>query len=170
MKRFTNAIANSLKDQNWYAALTLALTLPDACGRMEDPGVGSEARYTAWWDKYMLHHYRHPVGPKRKLHTFLGGRDAYALRCAYLHEGSADIINQRARDALTNFHFVAPKQGLTVHRNQMNTTLRLQVDIFCREMIEAVEAWSKDVSANQDIQKRLDSLLVIHDISGGTVF
>jgi|PersoiStandDraft_1058852.scaffolds.fasta_scaffold38984_2 hypothetical protein len=56
MKRFTNAIANSLKDQNWYAALTLALTLPDACGRMEDPGVGSEARYTAWWDKYMLHH------------------------------------------------------------------------------------------------------------------
>ena len=33
MKRFTNSIIIALQVENWYGALTLALTLPDICGR-----------------------------------------------------------------------------------------------------------------------------------------
>ena len=37
MQRFTSAIEQALADKNWYGALTLALTLPDICGKMENP-------------------------------------------------------------------------------------------------------------------------------------
>jgi hypothetical protein len=58
MKRFTDAIAKAIADQNGLAATALALTMPDICGRMEHPKHGSEGRYKAWWDEYMLKYYR----------------------------------------------------------------------------------------------------------------
>jgi hypothetical protein len=103
MKRFTDAIAKALADKNWLAAVALSLTMPDVCGGMEHPNDGSEKRYRAWWDKYMLKHY-----PR------LSSADAYALRCAYLHEGG---LHQRARKALTQNHFVVPKEGVLPRRH-----------------------------------------------------
>ena len=97
MKRFIDAIAEAVNDKNWLAAVALSLTMPDVCGGMEQPQHKSEKRYTAWWDKYMLEQY--PV---------LSGADAFALRCAYLHEGGS---YQRARKALTENHFVVWKEG-----------------------------------------------------------
>jgi hypothetical protein len=38
MKRFTDAGRSSLKEGNNYAALSLALMLPDICASLEDPG------------------------------------------------------------------------------------------------------------------------------------
>jgi hypothetical protein len=78
MKRFTDAIAKALADKNWLAAVALSLTMPDICGRMEHPKDGSEKRYKAWWDKYMLAHYQRADGS-----TCLSSADAYALRCAF---------------------------------------------------------------------------------------
>jgi hypothetical protein len=148
MKRFTDAIAKAVADENWLAATALALTMPDICGRMEHPKHGSEKRYKAWWDKYMLDRYR----------WFLSSGDAYALRCAYVHEGSGEILEQRAREALTHFSFLAPNEtGIPVHNFHLSSggrnTLVLQVDIFCRDMI---------VTSNQAVQQRLQSLLQIH--------
>jgi hypothetical protein len=160
MKRFTDAIAKAVVDKNWLAALALALTMPDVCGRMEHPKLGSERRYKAWWDKYMLDRYR----------GFLSGGDAYALRCAYVHEGSGKILDQRAREALTHFRFVAPNEtGIPVHNFRLRQksggtdTLVLQVDVFCRDMTGAVSRWSDEVTSNQAVQQRLQSLLQIHN-------
>jgi hypothetical protein len=159
VKRFTDAIANALADKNWLAAAALSLTMPDVCGGMEHPKHKPEKRYKAWWDRYMLKHC-----PK------LSGADAYALRCAYLHEGG---LHQRARKAVTHFHFVVPKEGpvsrsarrfersLRVHRGNARV---LQVDTFCRDMIDAVDKWSSDVRTNQAVQQRLQSLLEIYEL------
>jgi hypothetical protein len=35
MKRFTDAGRRALRDNNLYAALSLALTIPDICGSLE---------------------------------------------------------------------------------------------------------------------------------------
>ncbi len=52
MKRFTNAGRKSIAEDNLYAALTLALIIPDICGSLEDPGPGkSQKRYEAWFKK-----------------------------------------------------------------------------------------------------------------------
>jgi hypothetical protein len=114
MRRFTDAIAKAVTDKNWLAATALSLTMPDICGRMEHPKHDSERRYKAWWDKYLLDTYR---GGADNV-VFLSGADAYALRCAYVHEGGENILNQRAQEALTHFHFVAPSEaGHVVHKN-----------------------------------------------------
>jgi hypothetical protein len=165
MKRFTDAIAKAVTEKNWLAAAALALTMPDICGRTEHPEQYSPARYKAWWDKYMLVHYRHPVDLVTPGDVvFLSAGDAYALRCAYLHEGRGNILNQRAREALSHIHFVAPKEGRYFHCQRVNAMLILQVDIFCREMIDAVGRWSNDVRTDQAVQERLQSLLQIHEM------
>jgi len=47
---------------------------------------------------------------------FLSSGDAYALRCAYVHEGRGEILEQRAREALTHISFHVPnKPGIVAH-------------------------------------------------------
>lgn len=162
MERFTNSLRSSVSNGDWYVALSTALTLPDVCGRLIDPSIPSGKRYPAWFKAWMEPGYTSmlPGG----LHVFLSGEDCYALRCSYLHEGGGDITQQRARKALDDFHFIIPPgNGCSIHRNQMNNTLQLQVDAFCLEMADAVDAWSASVAADQDIQGRIKSLLVIHN-------
>jgi hypothetical protein len=167
MKRFTDAITKAVTDKNWLAAVALSLTMPDICGRMEQPKHGSEKRYKAWWDKYMLDRYSSTILNRHRV--FLSGADAYALRCAYVHEGGGNTLNQRAREALTHFHFVTPNERLSIHNmrlsSQGNARLILQVDIFCQDVIGAVGRWSNDVASNQAVQERLQSLLEIHEIT-----
>jgi hypothetical protein len=107
MERFTNSIRSALKAQDWYGALSTALTLPDVCGRMEQPEKGSKARYIEWFRRWIEPEYT----SDRTKHVFLHGEDCYALRCSYLHEGGSNIEEQRARKALQDFRFITPRPG-----------------------------------------------------------
>ena len=102
MNNLTHALESAIEQKNWYAAVMLALTLPDICGKIEYPEDHSGARYKKWCEKYLEPKYTHQVGPAQmeKIHTFLSGSDCYALRCALLHEGSDDITEQGARESL----------------------------------------------------------------------
>ena len=159
MKRFVDAIRGAISQQNWHGALALALTVPDVCGRLENPALRSEKRYKAWWDKY--------AAPK--FFNMLGAADAYALRCAYLHEGTDDVLNQRAAQALSAFIFIEPRKGRTIHCNQIYSKLQLQVDIFCIDICDGVDSWLLDVQANAEIQKRMNALIAIRKDGGGLV-
>jgi hypothetical protein len=119
-------------------------------------------RFVAWYDRFLLSRYQSQIGPDRILHTFLSGRDCYALRCAFLHEGEFGIDDQRARQALERFHFTAPRPGLVVHNNQFGNMLQLQVDCFCRDVCEAVELWNASVQSNADIRARTAALGKVH--------
>lgn len=173
MNRFTQAIRKSVEGENWYSALTTAITLPDVCGRLETPAEQSGKRYARWFDQWMGSHYRTQLGANRIPHTFFSGTDCYALRCSYLHQGESDISGQSAqkiRAALTNFHFITPLPGSMIHCNQSNNTLQLQIDIFSIQMANAVDQWAASVKGDQDIQGRMQSLLVIHDSRNGIRF
>lgn len=162
MERFTNAIRGSIETKNWLGALTLALTMPDICGRLEAPNQSSSKRYAAWWDRYMAKHYSFFGRP-----TMLAGGDAYALRCSYLHEGGSDITLQRAKVALDNFHFVAPMEGWKVHGNRINNILQLQVDVFAQQICDAATEWAQDTSGDPEIEERKTALIVIHQSMAG---
>ncbi len=161
MQHFVHAMRASVAQGNWYAALALALTLPDICGRLENPATGSQARFVAWYDRFLLGRYQSRIGPDRRLHTFLSGQDCYALRCAFLHQGEFGIDDQRAQQALERFHFTAPRPGQVVHNNQVNNTLQLQVDLFCLDVCEAIEEWLISVQDDANIQGRAAVLAVI---------
>lgn len=163
MIRYTRAIEKSLDNRNWYSALTLALALPDICANVCSPTEGSKRRYARWYDQYMLSKYTSHIGPDKHEHVFLNGEDCYALRCALLHEGSHDITEQRARQALESFNFVVPPSGCRVHMNQFNNALQLQVDVFCLDICESVHRWMADSSFSNG---EFDSFLTITDVNG----
>lgn len=166
MIRFTQAIEKSLNEENWYSALALALALPDICANVCFPNEGSRRRYARWYNQYMLPKYTRRVGADRAEHVFLQGEDCYALRCALLHEGTHNISEQRAQQAIENFNFVVPPQGCEVHMNQMNNALQLQVDVFCRDICSSVHQWLADNSFSNG---EFDSFLTITDVNGNRV-
>ena len=102
MERFINAIEQSVTTENWYSAISLALTMPDICGWLESPGEDSKKRYVAWFDRYLQDQYRvdpwiveNSYGMPPEEQVFLSGNDCYDLSCAYIHEGSDEILRQK---------------------------------------------------------------------------
>lgn len=159
---FTNAVRQSLVNENWYSALTLALTLPDICGRLESPQKSSSKRYIHWFSTYLVDKYT--LKNSWGTHVFLNGEDAYALRCAYLHQGEVNIEDQQVQKVLTEFLFVEPPKNGSIHCNQNKSSLQLQVDVFCIDICDGVEKWVKDVNDNDDIQQRAEKLMTIYPL------
>lgn len=171
MKRFTDAIRLAIASKNWLSALSLSLTMPDICGRLEDPKIASGARYISWYRRLVEPKYTAYIGPNQQRHIFLSGEDCFALRCSYLHEGADDISTQRIRTALDAFHFITPPQnGNFIHANQVNNTLQLQIDIFAMDIASAVDEWAESVKTNPDIQNRMKNLIVVHNSDHGVRF
>jgi hypothetical protein len=166
MQHLIHATRAAVKDRNWYAALALALALPDICGRLQTPKSGVGARYRAWWERYAMPRYMGPKVGTDDMVPWLSGADAYALRCAFLHEGSDDITGQRAREALARVRFVEPPRGFRVHMNGGATTLQVQVDIFCEDVCVGAEQWWVDHAANPAVKAQIPGLLRIYDVSG----
>jgi hypothetical protein len=145
------AVIQGLRDaidrEAWYGALSLALALPDICAAVEAvDGKTSGARYAAWWDRWVGPAYKGEIGPQHIPTTALSGNDAYALRCSFLHQGIADIEQQRARDVLKRFTFTVPNaDGGTWHCVIIdNEVLQLTVSHYARDVADAAEAWVND--------------------------
>ena len=161
---FTDAIDLGIETENWYAALVVALTLPDICGYLDDPDQKSSKRYVKWFNTYMTPKYTTEVGAKMEKHTFLNGNDAYALRCAYLHSGTFHTDDQWIKDALRKFRFVTTQKNNKVHKNQNGQSLQLQVDEFCWDIRDAVNQWIKDSEENQNITSLIDNMIEIEKL------
>ncbi|HAS6135950.1 TPA: hypothetical protein I7230_22880 [Vibrio vulnificus] len=170
MKRFTDSIRKSVENEDWYGALITALTLPDVCGKLIEPTEHSKSRYVAWFKDWLQPSYTSHIGADRTEHTFLHGEDCYALRCSFLHEGGSNIETQRAQKALEDFYFITPPTNGSVHCNQFNNKLQLQVDTFCLQVADAVDKWAASVDQDLDVQQRMASLLIIHNSQDGVCF
>lgn len=155
MERFIQAIEKSIESENWYSALTLALTLPDICGRLNDPKSGSQKRFEEWFNKYVRHHYESPFHGEG--FTFLSGADCYALRCAFLHEGRDDVTRQRAREVVSRFAFSTTGS----HKCMFETILLLNHQLFCAEICEGVRAWADEYKNDKSVQVGLKELVEI---------
>lgn len=158
MERFTQAINKSIESENWYAALILALTIPDICGRLSNPELAKESkkRYVKWFDEYVLHHYERPSHGEG--FTFMSGGDCYALRCALLHEGRDDVTSQKARrEVLSRIMFSTAK----CHRIKVNDILVLNIQRFCEEICQGVQVWNENFKDDVNVQESIKKLLTI---------
>jgi hypothetical protein len=169
MQHLLYSIEKALHDENHYAALALALALPDICGWIRAPNSSSKARYVDWFDRYLLPTYTVTSGDGQQVTVFLNGSDFYALRCAFLHEGRNEISDQRAQQVLDQFQFIVPPKGWHVHRNLAGTTLQLQVDAFCREIADATNRFIADITSDLDAMRRMNQLLFIQDFNGNPI-
>jgi len=172
MNHFINALETSIQTENWYSVLFISLSLPDICGKIDNPSATSKQRTIEWFDKYLKPFYTRKIGPSQIEYTFLSGSDFYALRCAYLHEGSDDITGQRAQETLERFNFIQPNSGSCIHMNQSVKTLQLQVSVFGKEILTALKQWTEDNKKDKIKQEKISKLLNIKivDLSKGFSF
>lgn len=162
MDNLRKALESAIANKNWYAALFIALSIPDICGYLEYPTAKSQERYERWFGKHMLNKYSSFDNLNKSVYTFLSPSDCYALRCVLLHQGSDNITEQSARDTLDRFHFIEPPPNAVIHLNQINNILQLQVDIFCKDILNGLAKWIIDTQGNTDIDQRMNTVLKVH--------
>ncbi len=163
MEKILKSIEVSLSNKNYYVALFTSLSLPDICGKIEYPTYKkSSARYIKWYEKYLQNTYTEKIGSEKKETVFLCGSDIYALRCAYLHEGNDIIISQSARKVLKQIKFVHPDSNrFKPHCTRINNILMLDVDVFCKDIVEAIKKWLRDIAIDEKKEKLLNDLTSI---------
>lgn len=149
-----NALSQAIEQKNWHAALYLSLTLPDVCVRLQDPAATRGKHYIEWATTYFEPMYTAEISAERERHVFLSGTDLYALRCAVLHAASDNVSGERVAQALQSFAFFEPAPSGSVHMNQFDDALQLDVKKFCFDMIEAVNAWLSTVDSNEEVMIR----------------
>lgn len=44
MNHFINALETSIQTENWYSVLFISLSLPDICGKIDEPNENSSKR------------------------------------------------------------------------------------------------------------------------------
>ncbi|WP_406429152.1 hypothetical protein [Streptomyces sp. NBC_00147] len=168
MDGFFDGLERAIRDQNWHAALVMALTLPDICAKTIAPTDGSKKRYIDWYDANLKSKYTRPAIGGIDERVFLSGSDCYALRCALLHEGTDDITTQRAQDALSRFQFCVTGQfNFRLHCNQINDVLILMVDNFATDVLNAARTWwaALGESERTDTNERLFTIKVTDNFS-----
>lgn len=185
MERFITSIRQSIESSNWFSALFISLAMPDICGSLETPDEKNGVRYRRWFNenlkwKYdfnnqfeMLSLMNPELIQKFKADSSFEGviqdlkakpvpegtnftaSDCYAFRNACLHSGMS-------KDAKRRFSLTPPPPfGTRIHRNNIDGTLYLQIDILCEDICEAVELWAERVSVNDSIMARMAELIEV---------
>lgn len=91
--RIIDEIEKALNHDLYFAALNLALTLPDICGKAEYPSLRStRERYIQWYDKIVGVTEKPPKRTEDEPEMpYLSGEVVYSLRCSLLHEGNPNL-------------------------------------------------------------------------------
>jgi hypothetical protein len=174
MEHLTRGVRDAVAKESWYAALALALTLPDTCGAIDDPGPNkSRKRYTTWADTF-LSKYFHLASPPSQFFT---SKDLYFLRCSFLHEGdfdvepnappSSDPDSAKAMfsvlnhvDLVVSDHQVIMSRGITNTDPAQPRTTHIQIAVkdLCEWICQGVEAWLPQARADARSAKMLGQL------------
>lgn len=141
MKHITFAIKEALKQENWYAALALTLTLPDILGKFAYPALQSNTRYSEWYEKNINLNTEDldDASPISDMANAITGDNCRDLRNAFLHSGFSEGNDPKKHPMLHGFDFVVT-QG-RAHRNRGNTGIQLDVEKFCSAICEAADVW-----------------------------
>jgi hypothetical protein len=139
LSQYLRDIPAAMKGGSPFSALALTLALPDICGSIEyaelnRPNQVGE-RYRKWCDEWA------------KMVT-VSGADCYALRCAYLHNGTDEFRGPAARLAIFNrIEFTFGQAGGGWLSNAIPSDggqmVRTPHETFCRDMIGAAEGWRR---------------------------
>lgn len=181
MKRFTDSGRLALYSDNLYSALSLALTLPDICASLEDPGPGkSRGRYIRWAKQWVEPKFTGPVGVNLEPTVFLSAGDLYQLRCSLVHSGSAEL-DPNKDSVLNRFVFFDDSTGshlnrfasVSINGEAPETFLQLKARDFSLTLFDAADEWDHALIQDENVQKEKAKLLVIRSsgfsIGGGAI-
>ena len=155
MDQFIKAINKSLKDENWFSAFFMAISVPDISGGLsKNPPKGNKKRFLKWFDNYLASEYK-----------FISGEAFWQLRCSILHSGTH--IDKKLKKALSGAELLivtyheSPFHDYHVQWVKNRSFVFLRIDKFCEDVCNALKKWKKDVSGNTKVQKILNELFFI---------
>ena len=110
-----------LDNECYIAALSLALTLPDICGRAEYPNARVRDRYIMWYDTFLgpLQKFNSPYGADM---PYLSGEVVYSLRCNFLHIGNPNIEIDKIKDELCKIDHFSLEAGQSLSGDLSHVT------------------------------------------------
>lgn len=160
MKDILNQIINGLKVNQYYLSLFVALTIPDICGALEsNNGNASGKKYKNWFNKYVFSKYN----------GIITADDCYHFRCSLLHQG----ITLHPKSNYTRILFIEPGATTNIlNLARINGTLTIDVNIFCKDIVDSALVWLKDMESNPFYIENSKKIIKRHpngfeDIIGG---
>lgn len=93
MLQLIDDVNKALDAECYYAALSLALTFPDICGKAEYPQEKStRKRYKDWYDEHIGESEQYPCEQCKNIPMpYLSEEVVYSLRNSLLHQGTPNI-------------------------------------------------------------------------------
>ena len=91
----------ALEHDCYFAALAIALMLPDICGKAKYPKAKVGDRYIDWYNEYVGRYEKSPKNedcPDEVDMPYLSGEVVYSLRCSFLHQGNPNIEKVKIKD------------------------------------------------------------------------
>jgi len=184
---YCDSLKKGIESENWYLSLMAALTLPDICISLEE-GITNRSLYVNWFDKYITQ-YSPKIHQSKSLlktntvdeynewiknHSTLGdddleeiqlnyfsGVNAYALRCAFLHNGSGSIGTQKIYETkqFKNATLGINKIKFNISNSNriisiFGDTAILNPKVYCEAVLEGVNLW---LIKNENVNKVLNN-------------
>lgn len=149
MESVFNSIRQSLNTENYLAALALALTIPDICGKVEFPNEKVGDRYCEWYTNYVDNAYNFPP-PKCNpddlpIPPRFSASDCYQLRCAILHSWSIDMDFDKVNfDLFKLYKNTSVVSGVRWEQGKPQTAksyIYLDITRFCQTMCDVAEEY-----------------------------
>ncbi len=97
LQKIVGEIIKSLDNECYFAALALALTLPDICGKAEFPEDGVGDRYKKWCNQYVCESEK-PASPHGDDMPYLSAETLYSLRNSLLHQGTPNVDGEKIHE------------------------------------------------------------------------
>lgn len=98
VNHIVDEIKKCLDNECYIAALALALTLPDTCGKAEYPEEKStKKRYIGWYEEYVGKYERVPKQHGEEM-PYQSGEVIYQLRCCLLHQSTPNIDTDKIEE------------------------------------------------------------------------
>lgn len=154
-------IESALKNEEFLAALALALTLPDICGKAEYPNEKNVGiRYKTWFDDNVGKYEKPPLSKDGKKTEFddmpyMSGEIIYSLRCCFLHQGTPNIEEEKIHEPrckVTHFTLIIANAmnggSSSVSQNSFidsgERTLEINIVNLCCKLCLVAKAYYKE--------------------------
>ena len=186
---FIKALESGIKEENWILSVMGACTLPDICTSLE--GEKGGAKYVEWFNTYVKEYQptlsrrkefiaktleewinRPPLKPEDielYTHVFFSGVNAYALRCAFLHNGNGNLSAQpiqsgkrqyeKFKNQILDIENVEFKNDSNLIFNKVGKTAYLNPEKYCIAIITGVIIWIETIKEFKDSDRHNDRRL-----------
>lgn len=148
ISKILESIRLSLKSENYFAILTSSLVLIDICSKIYAPTEKeTNKRYKKWIDDVLIKNLSYS-------NDYLSSNNIWFLRCAMLHEGSADPTTntsyqkfgrEKVRDIVP---IIFPNEFndkiLVTDQGEKHPTLFFDIIHFCETVVSIASDWTNE--------------------------